>query len=329
MVGPDGEALYERVTGVSTFLTDLTLPGWPAATEEGLLGLNPDVRYALVPGAHDRTSVQVTGMPEDTMIGRLYGDARFTVLEVAPTGQDAPGAGDITAVANQKTVMVTLNGSLVDAPAWPEDAKQSEPATWVAENLPACLVFAHAAPSKPGWGEFLDTSYKRFKYVDAQTGLDAGDRTARDLKIDHDVPGEGKVRFYGGINWGGEAEVVMDYLITPPAENSVLEVFTRNTQDKYGNGSIAKLYINGRLVHQHDFGPQKVEGEEKPQWDLTIHRWRVPLEAQPGTPVLVSIATDNKGSNNADYQQWSAPRLIGGPMEAEFVEFVDGEAAPE
>jgi len=109
----------------------------------------------------------------------------------------------------------------------------------------------------------------------------------------------------------------------------VLEVFTRNTQDTYGNGSIARLYVNGRMVHEHDFGPQKVEGQEEAVWDLTVHRWRVPIETEPGTPVLVSIATDSKDSNNADFQWWSAPRFIQAAAEAEFVEFVDGQAVPE
>lgn len=329
MVGPNGKALYERVTGVNSFATDLTLPGWPAATEQGLLGLNPEVRYALVPGAHDRTQVQVTAMAADTMIGRFYGDERFTVLEVAPTAEAGPASGDITAVANLQTHAATLNDEPVAPPAWPEDSEQSEPATWRADSLPAYLVFAHSAPSTPGWGELFETNIEHTKYVDVQTGLDAGDRPTRDLRRRFEVPGEGEVLFYGGLNWGGEAEVVMNYLVTPPAAEAVLEVFTRNTQDTYGNGTIGRLYINGRMVHEHDFGPQEVEGQDEKVWDLAIHRWRVPLQVEPGTPVLVSIATDSKGSNNADFQWWAAPRFIQAPMEASFVQFEEGQAVPE
>ena len=329
MVGPDGKAIYERVSGRTRFATDLTLPGWPAATAQGLLGLNPGVRYALVPGAHDATQVQVTALPPDTMIARFYGDERFTVLVAGPAGDAEPAAGAITAVADLKTQAVTLNDAAVDAPAWPEDAEASEPATWRTAELPARIVLAHAAPARPGWGEFFAMDIARAKYVDLQTGLGAGDRPTRDLQRDFEVPGEGEVRIYGGLNWGGESEVLMDYLVTPPAGEAVLEVFTRNTQDTYGDGSIARLYINGRAVHEHDFGPQKPEGEEEAVWDLAMHRWRVPIRVEPGAPVLVSIATDSNNSNNADYQWWSAPRFVQGALEEEFVQFVDGELVPE
>ncbi len=329
MIGPDGEALYERVTGLSEFDTDLTLPGWPAATDEGLLGLNPAVRYALVPGAHGRTRVRITDLPPDTMIGRFYGDARFTVVQIAPVGEDGPTAGEITAVANRRTQTVLVNGAPAEAPVWPEEADQSEMKTWRSEQMPTSLVFAHTDAARPQWGEFFDTSYERAQYVDVQTGLGAGDRTPRDLTRRYEIPGEGNATLYGGLNWGGEAEVVMDYLVTPPGDGAVLEVFTRNSQDQYGNGTIARLYINGRVVHAHDFGPEKVEGQDEAVWDTSLHRWRVPIEVEPGTPVLVSIATDNKGSNNADYQWWSPPRFVQAAAEPQFVQWADEQWQPE
>lgn len=328
MVGPDGAALYERVTGRTRFATALTLPGWPAATAEGLIGLNPAVRYALVPGAHDTAPIQVTALPDDAMIARYYGDERFTVLAIAAANEAGSAGGAITAIANLRTPAVTLNDEPVAAPAWPEGATASEPTTWTATALPARFVCAHTAPTRPGWGEFFATDIARTRWVDVQTGLDAGARTPRDLSRQFEVPGEGSVLFRF-LNGGGEAEVILDYLVTPPAGEAVLEVFTRNTQQTYGNGSIGRLYINGRLVHEHDFGPRPVEGQEGPAWDLDLHRWRVPVRVAPGVPVLVSIATDSKASNNADEQWWSAPRFVEGPMEESFVRFRAGEALPE
>ncbi len=328
MVGPGGRALYERITGLNRFETDLTLPGWPAVTEDGLLGLNPEVRYALVPGAHDRTQVQITALPEGVMVGRFYGDDRFTVVGLQPTSDQGAETGAVSVIAHLKTSAVTLNDRPVEPPAWPEGASQSDPATWQAQ-MPARLVFAHARPQAPAIGELFETDIERARYVDVQTGLDSGERPTRDLRRPYEVPGEGEVLFHGGLNWGGEAEVVMDYLVTPPTADAVLEVFTRNTQDTYGNGTIGRLYINGRMVHEHDFGPRKAEGEEEAAWDLAIHRWRVPVRVTGDEPVLVSIATNSKGSNNADFQWWSAPRFIEAAMEAEFVEFADGEAVPE
>lgn len=323
MVGPDGGAIYERVTGVTQFATDLTLPGWPAATDEGLLGLNSQVRYALVPGGHDSTQMQISSLPPEAMIERYYGDARFTLLRIGAAANSQSPGGEIMAVSNLQTHAATLNDAAVDAPAWPEGANRSDAATWRVNALPARLVLAHAAPAQPGWDEFIDMNTERAKYVDVQTGLDAGERATRDIKRNYEVPGVGEILFYGGLNWGGEAEVVMDYLVTPPGEGAVLEVFTHNTQDEYGNGTIARLYVNGQMVHEHDFGPQQVEGQDEAVWDLAVHRWRMPLDVEPGIPVLLSIATDGKGSNNADYQWWSAPRFIEGPAEAEFAQWRD------
>lgn len=320
MVGPGGRALYERVSGLTSFETSLTLPGWPAATEVGLMGLNPEVHYALVPGAHDRTPVQLSALPPDTMISRFYSDDRFTMLTVDAAGDAEVAGGTIAAVANQRTRAVTLNDDPVEAPTWPEDADRSEPATWQAAVLPARFVFAHTAPTTPGWNEFFETDIERTKWVDVQTGIDAGERAPRDLTRRYDVPEEGRVLFYF-LNGGGEAEVTFDYLVTPPAEEAVLEVFLRNTQSVHGNGTIGRLYINGRVVHEHDFGPQQVEGQDDRVWDNAFHRWRVPVRVEPGTPVLVSIATDAKAENNADQQWWSAPRFIEGPMEEEFLRF--------
>jgi len=49
-----------------------------------------------------------------------------------------------------------------------------------------------------------------------------------------------------------------------------------------------------------------------------------------GQPLLVSIATDNNGSNNADSIWWSAPRFIAdGGDAAEFVSLTDEGAVAE
>lgn len=328
MAGPDGRAIYERVTGLSSIATELSLPGWPAADADGLIGLNPSVRYALVPGRDEKTAVQLSALPPGSMISRFYGDDRFTLLAVAQIDEAAEAAGAITATANFPVRAVTLDDAAVQAPAWPQGAVASEPVTWQAQSLPARMVFAHAEPQAPAWREFFASDIARTKWVDAQSGMDAGDRPPRDLTRRYEVPGEGEVLFYF-LNGGGEAEVIFDYLVTPPAGEAVLEVFTLNTQDTHGNGSIGRLYINGRMVHEHDFGPKQVEGDGGTQWDLDMHRWRVPVRVEPGVPVLVSIASDSKESNNADMQWWSAPRFIEGPLEEEYVRFVDGEAVAE
>jgi hypothetical protein len=64
--------------------------------------------------------------------------------------------------------------------------------------------------------------------------------------------------------------------------------------------------------------------EEKTVRDTDFHSWTIPLGAFAGQAVLISIATDAKGSNNADNHWWSRPKLVDDPKQKEiFIRFVD------
>ena len=115
-------------------------------------------------------------------------------------------------------------------------------------------------------------------------------------------------------------------------------VYLRNTQKKYGNGMVGRVYINGRAAHGHDFGPVKnpdwQEGMDKSLksiWDNDLHAWRIPLGHMSGRPVLISIATDGKASDNADDLYWARPKFVSDPdQQASFVQFTEaGEAVEE
>lgn len=101
---------------------------------------------------------------------------------------------------------------------------------------------------------------------------------------------------------------------------------------------IGRVDINGRMVHEYDYGPVKTpdwqEGMAaalKSVWNNAIHAWRIPLGHMAGRPVLVSIATDGKASDNADDLCWSRPKFVSDPeQQASFVQFTEaGEAVEE
>ena len=110
-----------------------------------------------------------------------------------------------------------------------------------------------------------------------------------------------KTLYFFNTERGGEKTA--DFLINVPNKSSALKLNVRNTSDKYGNGSIAKIYINGILLHSLDCVKDKVR-------DLDTHEWIIPIGAMAGQNILVSIASNGKDENNADMQWMSIPELV-------------------
>jgi hypothetical protein len=111
-----------------------------------------------------------------------------------------------------------------------------------------------------------------------------------------------------------------------------------NSQTKYGNGAIARLYLNGRLVHALDLSPKPnpdwQEGDDpysRNLWDTAMHAWTVPVGQFAGQPLAVTIATDAKGENNADMVWWARPKFVSDPQQqSTFVRLAeDGTTTPE
>jgi len=336
MVGPDGKSLYERVAGLNQVRTDLTIPGWPAASEGQIMGLDPAVRYALVPGAHDRTKIQITELPEGVRVNRFYETDGFTVLGLAPIGEGGPAEGQITLLANAKFSQMVINDRAVDL-AMGEDGAPPAAQT-LKVRFPSNFIFVEGRVETPGLAEAFGERDQAGRYVMLASGLDRGGEFTRVLVRQWQPPGEEAVEDFRYLNIGGDAETTLDYLVRVPDDTSALSVCLRNAGDKYGNGVIARLLINGRPVHTYDFGPVKnpdwEEGMDtfaKNIWDTSVHRWRVPVGHLAGQPILVSIATDGKGSDNADNLWWTRPVFVADPdQQASFVQSAeDGQVVTE
>ncbi len=336
MVGPDGKSLYERVAGLNQLRTDLTIPGWPAAADGRIMGLAPDIHYALVPGSHDRTKVQVTELPEGVRINRFYETDDFTVLGLAPVGDDGPAQGQITLLANAKFGQVLINDQPVDPPVGEGDGP-FEPMT-LDVPFPSTFVFIEGRVEAPGLATAFGERDQIARYIMLASGLDRGGEFTRVLIRPWEVPGEEAALDFRYLNLGGDAETTLDYLVRVPDATSALNVYLCNAVDRYGNGQIGRLYINGRPVHEYSAGPwpnpdweEGMDKYAKNIWDNDVHRWRIPVGHLAGQPILVSIATDGKGSNNADNLWWTRPTFVADPdQQASFVQFTeDGQTIEE
>lgn len=314
LVGPDGKSLYERVFGRNQVGTELSLPGWPASQDGKLVGLDPAGRYALVPEMGEAPAVRLAGIPEGVRLRRYYTDDRFQVITLTPAGEAAPKSGSIRLLTDQRFDAVVLNDAVVEP-------LEQQPANGYATPFPASFVLISGEVEQPAPATWLGSDQEATgRLIGLDDGLDRGGVYTIKHRRPFPVPGEPKPPLFRYLNGGGDAEPTMDYLFRVPSADCAVVVYLRNTQKKYGNAEIARIYLNGRPVHERDLGPVRnpdwQEGMDpalKSLWDTDLHAWRVPLGHLAGRPVLFTIATDDKADNNADELWWSRPKLVADP----------------
>lgn len=337
MLGPDGVPLYQRITGLNEVQTQLALPGWPAAAEGRILGLNPAIRYALSPGAHDRTKVQVTSLPAGVMISRFESNAQRTVLALSGVDESGPATGTVTIQPTVQLAQVTLNDQTAETPHWDDATKQASEVSYEV-TFPAYLVFVEKTPAVAAVGEFLGDGRETGRYISMATGLERGGEYVVPHRRTWPVPDLKPDPVFLFLNGGAECEVALDYLVRVPDKNSALVVYVRNNQTRYGNGGIARLYLNGREVRAATLGPvpnpdwqEGMDAALKSIWDTDIHGWTVPVGHLAGQTIAITIASDARGENNADQLWWTRPMLISdAEQQARFVRINDaGETKPE
>ncbi|MCK5804303.1 MAG: hypothetical protein KAI66_15805 [Lentisphaeria bacterium] len=336
MVGPTGRELYNRVTGVNRLATDLNLPGWPAVADGHVLGLDPEIRYALVPGVPDRTPVQVTALPEGVRISRFYSTKKACVLVLERVGAEVPERGVVRIRTHSKFGAMLVNDAPGVLPQRPEGGKGPAERDYDVA-FPASFVFVPMLPRTTKTGAYFGTGHEKARYILAASGLDRGGEYVPPHKPAFKVPGESKNVPFTFLNNGGDAEIALDYLVKVPDKDATLRIYVQNRQKKYGNGAIARVYINGRARHEFDLGPHKnpdwkkgMPKNQKNLWDTSFHAWSLPLGTRSGQIVLVTIATDGKASNNADSIWWSRPKFIADPKQKEaFVKLTGTGPVPE
>ncbi len=317
LVGPDGVPLYARVTGLNQVETPLTLPGWPAAATGKIMGLNPAVRYALVRGAHDRTKVQVTALPAGIRITRFDVTAGRTIVALEPVDDKAPQQGQVTVTANTRFTEALVNDKPAENPPWDTKANRAAGPQTYETSFPAYLTFIEGGVLAPKPGEYLGDGRETGRYLSMATGLERGGEFVIPHRPSFAVPGEAQPVPFMLLDYGSDCEVTLDWVVRVPDATGALLVYVKNTQTRYGNGAIARVYVNGRVVHALDLGPRPNPGWKagddpatRTVWDTDNHAWTIPLGHFAGRAAAITIATDAKGENNADSIWWSRPRLV-------------------
>lgn len=101
------------------------------------------------------------------------------------------------------------------------------------------------------------------------------------------------------------------FVMEIPAEDTAIEFYLRNLQDKYPfhgyDGSIVKLLVNGQEIKSFDCLPSPKETSTP---DTQLRRWNVPMAKYAGRTVLVTVVTDSKANGIQDRQFVSIPKLI-------------------
>ena len=277
MLDPDGKPLYGRVDGVTaTGSSGLFLPGWPASDSKGIYGLNPANRYALFP-ADIPPEINLGKLPDGVTVKYYYSTPEYAYLEL-----DGKGPFD-----RQFTVPARFRKMWVNDQA-------AEPGR-ITGDLPV-RVFLSTGKTFIG---------NQLLQIDDVRGLQYGDA----IPLTRSKRFAGETLYYMG-HYDSNA---LDSVIEVKNNDDALELLFRNLQNKYGNGSLISVHINGSKIAEFDcYTPVKRKSKKDPAgiFDTRLRKWTVPLGKYRGSLVLASIRVSQKTSPNSDLMFASRPRLV-------------------
>ena len=274
MLDPDGKPLYGRVNGANSVkLRGLYLPGWPCLDEEGIYGLNPKNSYALFPAAGGKPEITLGKLPDQVQMRYYYVAPEYAYIELTGSGQV-----DLSVQIPERFREVYVNDRL-------------SPDRRISGELPLRIFLSTGKTVVPE--QTLKVNNANGLAVGSFQGLPTLRRTYAGRTMYH---------LYGYNS------VFLDAVFDVKNDDDAVEVLLRNVQEKYGNGTIVSLHVNGREAAKFDCHNGK-------EFDTRLRTWRVPLGQFKGRRVLVSVRSDNKSSNNADMQFVSLPQLVKDPAQ--------------
>jgi Domain of unknown function (DUF6259) len=318
LVRANGTPLYQRITGASTLATPLQVRGWPAYTATGPIGLNPAAVYALAPKSPEpaaATAIQVDKLPSSSSIVRYIETPDFVLARFAPVSASTLTASTtlgLVANADFAEVLVRDSSGRLTRRSTPL-ARGARLDLAVAEPVELLLVRrAFATPPLPASTTdqvLLAATPVAGKFVSDTTGLERGGSFLPPHTAMFSLSGSLERASFMFAAGGGDSEIAFDYPIVPPSADSAVEFTVRNTQKQYGNGSICRVSINGKVVFTEDLGPVK-DATGRLVWDTAARICRVPVGSRAGEPIVVTIAIWGKGDMNADEIWMTEPRII-------------------
>ena len=314
MDGPDYKPVYQRIIGLSEFKTSLVLPGWPASNEAGVFGLNPLSDYAFTRSKKIPLKLTVKSLPKDLMITRFESNAHRTVLVIQPTRESSPKKGSVVIQSQTAFIQASLNGSSVEVPKFVAGQGVE---TRYETNFPAYFVFIESTPEKPQFQTPWGDHYEPSRFISMNSGIERGGTYQPPKRAEWSLAGYIEQPVFFFLNGGSDSEVTLDYLVVVPDKTSSIEILFRNTQEKLGNGTVARVYIDGQLVYektltknQNTNWQEGMDSSNKFSLDTDCYKVKIPVGHLAGRPIAVTLATDSMGDNNCDELWWSRPFFI-------------------
>jgi hypothetical protein len=312
MTGPDNKELYARVDKTSELSTKLFIPNWPAFSDGKVFGLNPEKRYALFQGLPGKTDLKVLSMPENITVSRYYSDKNFAILVLDKVTATAPSKGEISLEVNSQFNQICNNGKIEKIDSTLKAPFQHK----LQVEFPAYLLLSTNIPPAKTEQNIGDED-TIVRLVDIIGIAETSGKIKNLLRFSSKVPGEDKMISFFMLTSGKNRERTIDFLIKIPDDKSAVKLYLKNNNASgYGNGTIAKVFLNGKLIKDFDctrINPawkKEMPSKEKNLWDTDYHEWVIPAGEFKEKNLLFTIAVDSKNDNNSDNQLFSMPMLV-------------------
>jgi len=291
LVGSDGRDLYRRTRGLRRVTTGLVIPGWPAYDAVGPIGLNPAVKYSLVPPAEspERTwpRLSISALSPDAYIDSYREGDGFVSLTLGHVPGSQAATVSLTYTLTNPCRQVLVNG----LPAHSETAGRN-------------FVLSFPRQSSVLW---IDRAAEMPHDGYLGSGTEEGQMVAEGLGLAVDVQRRKLLRFRSAkgpcaltVCPSSGVELVLDYLVKVPDAASVVRVFGLHSKEKYGDGMTAKIFLNGRPIFTTPM--PRDEG----RW----HQWDIPLGTAAGQPALITLVANCNRDTNCDNLRLTRPRIV-------------------
>lgn len=312
LVNAAGLPLYQRATGRMRIDSPLRIAGFPGISSTGNIGLLPTAHYALGPVGTEGTAVVVDKCPASSSISRYVETADFALVTFAANG--AP-AGDRTlgflARVDFTEVLVRDRAGATIRRSGPL-ARNARIELTVDEPGDVLLLRRSVAALPPPAGTSsvaLLPALPAGRYIVEGSGLDRGGSYTPPRTQTFCLSGVTPCPSFRFVSGGGDSEIAFDHLFTPPSADCAVEFAVRNTQTRYGDGTVCRVQVNGRTVFSQDLGPQR-NSTGALVWDTSARMCRVPVGAYAGRPIVLTVSVWGKGDANADETWLSEARLV-------------------
>jgi hypothetical protein len=318
LVDSNNLEIYARINGLNEYTPSVLPSFWPAIANNKIIGLDPNERYVF-DGDGSETLIKVSQLPDYTKVAKYYETEQYVVLGLEPIAGQNSSSGIIKCSTNATFNALIVNGVHYEGNA-ANNILQSLAAGTFESAIPLQIIFLKTDGSVSAINLPLGDGNEKARYILKGMGLERGGEhnlLQGTLILPDNTSNSLPAQFISG---GDGAEVLLDYLVkVPEVSNPALRIYIKNNHSKYGNGSIIRLYINGREVHEYDFLPLDINGS-------SVHRWTLPMSAYSGKTILISIGNDAKDSNNSDNCWVTRPIfLIDNAQEWDFVKWPAGE----